>query len=63
MNARIHPTAIIEGNVDIGPGTAVWDSVHIRSSARIGRECIIGEKTYIAGGVRIGDRVNINAFV
>lgn len=63
MNAGIHPTAIIEENVDVGAGTAVWDSVHIRSSARIGRECIIGEKTYIAGGVRIGDRVKINAFV
>ena len=30
---------------------------------RIGGDCIIGEKTYIAYDVHIGDRVKINAFV
>ena len=63
MSPRIHPTALIEAGVDIGPGTSVWDSVHIRQATRIGAECIIGEKTYIAYGVRIGNRVKINAFV
>jgi UDP-2-acetamido-3-amino-2,3-dideoxy-glucuronate N-acetyltransferase len=63
MNARIHPTALIEANVAIGSGTAIWDNVHIRHSTRIGEECIIGEKTYVAYGVRIGNRVKINAFV
>jgi acetyltransferase-like isoleucine patch superfamily enzyme len=29
----------------------------------IGEECIVGEKTYIAYGVTIGNRVKINAFV
>src|SRR6516165_7563356 len=60
---RIHPTAIIEPGVVIGPGTSVWDNVHVRHSTAIGQECIIGEKTYIAYGVRIGNRVKINAFV
>jgi acetyltransferase-like isoleucine patch superfamily enzyme len=60
---RIHPTAIIENDVTIGAGTAIWDNVHIRFGATIGEECIIGEKTYIAYGVRIGSRVKINAFV
>lgn len=59
----IHPTAIVEKDVQIGPGTAIWDNVHIRHAARIGAECIVGEKTYIAPGVRIGNRVKINAFV
>jgi acetyltransferase-like isoleucine patch superfamily enzyme len=63
MKPRIHPTALIEEGVEIGPGSAVWDSVHIRHGTRIGVECIVGEKTYIAYGVRIGDRVKINAFV
>lgn len=58
---RIHPTAIVEDGVEIGPGTSVWDSVHIRGPARIGAECIVGEKTYIAYDVEIGDRVKINA--
>ncbi|MEM7353805.1 MAG: DapH/DapD/GlmU-related protein [Acidobacteriota bacterium] len=64
MSVRIHPTALIEDGVAIGDGTSVWDSVHIRGPAtRIGGDAIIGEKTYIAYGVEIGDRVKINAFV
>lgn len=61
--ARIHPTAMLEAGVRIGPGTAIWDNVHIRRSTHLGAECIVGEKTYIAYDVRIGDRVKINAFV
>ncbi len=63
MNIRIHPTAIIEKDVVIGSGTAIWDNVHIRHSTQIGEECIIGEKSYLAYGVKIGNRVKINAFV
>jgi len=63
MATRIHPTALIEDGVEIGDGTAVWDNVHIRGPSRIGQQCIVGEKTYIAYGVQVGDRVKINAFV
>jgi len=63
MNPRIHPTALIESGVEIGPGTAIWDNVHVRHSTRIGEQCIVGEKTYIAYRVTIGHRVKINAFV
>lgn len=59
----VHPTAIIEPDVLIGKNTAVWDNVHIRHSTRIGADCIIGEKSYIAYDVRIDDKVKINAFV
>jgi acetyltransferase-like isoleucine patch superfamily enzyme len=61
---RIHPTALVEPGVEIGPGTAIWDNVHVRGpETRIGAECIVGEKTYIAYGVQIGDRVKLNAMV
>ncbi len=63
MNIKIHPTAMIESDVEIGDGTSVWDNVHIRHGARIGAQCIVGEKTYIAYDVAIGNRVKINAFV
>lgn len=62
-NVRVHPTALIEDGVQIGSGSSVWDSVHIRHGAQIGDECIIGEKTYIAYDVKIGHRVKINAMV
>ena len=59
----IHETAIVEPGVEIGPGTSVWSHTHLRGPATIGRDCIIGEKTYIAYDVHIADRVKINAFV
>ena len=60
---KIHPTALIEDDVQIGTGSSVWDNVHIRHHTTIGSDCIIGEKTYIAYDVHIGDKVKINAFV
>jgi acetyltransferase-like isoleucine patch superfamily enzyme len=63
MSVRIHPTALVEQGVKIGPGTAIWDNVHLRGPTTIGAHCIIGEKTYVAYGVQIADYVKINAFV
>jgi len=59
----VHPTALVEEGVQLGPNTRVWDSVHIRKGARIGHDCIIGEKTYIAYDVAIGNFVKMNAAV
>jgi UDP-2-acetamido-3-amino-2,3-dideoxy-glucuronate N-acetyltransferase len=61
MTMRIHPTALIESDVTLGAGTSIWDNVHIRHSTQIGEECIIGEKTYVAYGVSIGNGVMISA--
>jgi UDP-2-acetamido-3-amino-2,3-dideoxy-glucuronate N-acetyltransferase len=64
VDSRVHPTAEIEPGVEIGAGTAVWAHVHIRGpSTRLGEECIVGERTYIAYGVEIGDRSKLNAGV
>ncbi len=43
QNVRIHPTAIVEDDVSIGAGASVWDKVHIRTGAVIGKQCIILE--------------------
>ena len=58
---KIHPTAIVEDGAKVGPGTAVWDSAHLRAGAQVGRECIIGEKAYLAYDVTVGARCKINA--
>lgn len=60
---RIHPTALVEDNVQLGAGTSVWDNAHIRHGAKLGEECIVGGKSYIAYDVEIGNRVKINAMV
>ncbi len=61
--ARVHPTALIEEGVTIGPRSAVWDNVHIRHGARLGHDTNVGEKCYIAYDVRIGSWVKLNASV
>ena len=45
MSVRVHPTALLEEGVVLGDGTSVWDGVHIRRGARIGTQCIVGEKS------------------
>ena len=58
-SARVHPTADVETDVEIGPATAVWHRAQIRTGARLGAECIVGKDVFIDAGVRIGDRVKI----
>jgi UDP-2-acetamido-3-amino-2,3-dideoxy-glucuronate N-acetyltransferase len=60
---RIHPTALVEDDVIVGPGSAIWDHAHIRHGARLGAQCIVGGKSHVSYGVRIGNRVKINSFV
>jgi acetyltransferase-like isoleucine patch superfamily enzyme len=61
--AWVHASALVEEGVVLGPNTRVWDGVHIRRGARIGHDCIVGEKTYIAYDVVIGNYVKLNAVV
>lgn len=58
-SARVHPTADLEAEVDIGPGTSIWHRAQIRIRARIGAECVIGRDVFIDEDVVIGDRVKI----
>ena len=60
---KIHPTAIIEENVEIGENTSIWDHAHIRAGSRIGHDSIIGEKSYLAYDVKVGNYVKVNAMV
>lgn len=62
-DVMIHPSALVEANVSLGPGTKVWDNVHIRHGARLGKDCIVGDKSYIAYDVQIGNFVKLNANV
>ncbi len=63
MTAWVHPTAEVEEGAIVGEGTRVWSHAHLRGPSKIGRDCIVGEKTYVAYDVTLGDRVKLNAFV
>ena len=58
-SARVHATADIEDDVDVGPRTSVWHRAQLRAGARVGADCIIGRDAFIDVGVLIGDRVKI----
>ena len=60
---RVHPTALVEDGVALGAGTSVWDNAHLRRGARVGRDCIVGEKAYLAYDVVVGDMCKLNACV
>jgi len=57
--ARIHPSADLEADVSVGPGTSIWHRVQIRTGARLGSECIVGRDAFIDEGVTIGNKVKI----
>jgi len=62
---RIHPTAEVSPEAEVGEGTRIWHHAQVREGARIGKECILGKNVYVDFDVVIGDRVKIqnNALV
>jgi len=58
-SARVHGTADLEADVDVGPRTSIWHRAQIRTGARIGADCIIGRDAFIDEGVTLGDKVKV----
>jgi acetyltransferase-like isoleucine patch superfamily enzyme len=58
-SARIHPSADLEVDVEVGPESMVWHRAQIRTKARIGASCIIGRDAFIDTGVVVGDKVKV----
>lgn len=55
----VHPTSVIDDDVEIGKGTKVWHFTHIQSGAKIGKECMLGQNVNISNHVKIGNGVKI----
>ena len=51
----IHPSSIVDDNVEIGKGTKIWFFCHIQKGARIGENCSFGQNVNISNNVVIGD--------
>lgn len=56
---RIHATADVSADANIGQGTSVWNNAQIREGVEIGQNCNVGTGVYIDFGVKIGDNVKI----
>ena len=60
---RIHPTAEVSPNAEIGSGTSIWHQAQIREGARIGVNCTLSKGVYVDSGVIIGDNVKVQNYV
>jgi len=60
---RIHPTAEVAENAQIGEKTNIWHHCQVRPNAVIGENCNIGKGVYIDADVCVGDNVKIQNYV
>lgn len=63
MHYFVHPTAVVEPGVQIGPRTKIWHFCHLRRGAVIGAECVLGKGVFVDVGVHIGNRCKIQNHV
>lgn len=61
-NVKIHPTAEVSKDSQIGEGTTIWHQAQIRENVKIGKNCIIGKGVYIDKGVSLGSNVKIQNY-
>ena len=52
--AKIHKSAYVDDNVEIGDNTAIWHFSHILGRVKIGPDCVIGQNVTIGPDVTIG---------
>jgi UDP-2-acetamido-3-amino-2,3-dideoxy-glucuronate N-acetyltransferase len=59
MGVFVHPSAVVDDDVELGEDTHIWHFVHVSSGARIGARCSLGQNVFIGRGVRVGNGVRI----
>ncbi len=59
---RVHPTADIADNAQIGDGTFIWHYSQIREDSIVGENVKIGRGVYVGNGVRIGANSKIQNY-
>src|SRR5262249_11826370 len=52
--AKIHESAYVDDDVEIGDHTSIWHFSHVLSRVRIGPDCVIGQNVVIGPDVTIG---------
>lgn len=59
---RIHATADVAGNAQIGDGTVIWHYAQVRENCIIGENVIIGRGVYVGNCVSIGTNSKIQNY-
>jgi UDP-2-acetamido-3-amino-2,3-dideoxy-glucuronate N-acetyltransferase len=55
----VPPTSVVDKTAVIGEGTRVWNFVHVRENAEIGKQCVLADYVYVGRGVKIGNNVKL----
>lgn len=63
IEGDIHPSVVIEGLIQLGPGTRLLPGVFIEGNVVVGANCKIGPNCYIRGNTSIGDACHIGQSV
>ena len=63
IEGDVHPSAVIEGVIHLGPGTRILPGVFIEGNVVIGANCKVGPNCYLRGNTSIGDRCHIGQSV
>ena len=58
-NYKVHESAYIDDQVEIGEGTGIWHFSHVQSNTKIGKKCTLGQNVNIGNNVTIGNYVKI----
>lgn len=56
---KIHETAIVSANAEIGENTRIWQFCNIMEATKIGKNCNIGQGCFIESGVVLGNNVTV----
>ena len=59
MEALVHPTAVVDDNVQLGEGVKIWHFSHVSSGARIGAMTSLGQNVFVGREVRVGAGVRV----
>ena len=54
-----HAKSLVESKNSIGDGTRVWAFAHVMKGSVVGRDCNIGDHSFVETGSFLGDRVTL----
>jgi UDP-2-acetamido-3-amino-2,3-dideoxy-glucuronate N-acetyltransferase len=54
----VHASSFVDEGAQVGTGTKIWHFCHVLASARIGKDCGLGQNVYVGKAV-LGDGVRV----
>ena len=63
LAGEVHPLAVLEGHIHLGPGSRLLPGVFIEGNVVIGANCKIGPNCYLRGFTSIGDGCHVGQSV